>query len=221
MVMELSAVDTLCVGSTCALSSLFYYLYRCQRAAVTRIQSAQRLQFDSDLKKLLEHSESRELGYVVLEGKVQAVNEALKSHFKPHLQAVIQRYQMTEHRLLWNSLTRSWSEGKHIIHKQVDAIPFLLSQLEGVGDSVLVSNPLNASGLCLETVHEEFHIPSPGFGEVFRHYLSGEKPTGLLETEEILPVGTVITGIGRLVLDPQGGVDITSTPGWIRILPVP
>ncbi|KAG8538120.1 hypothetical protein GDO81_023264 [Engystomops pustulosus] len=34
--------------------------------------------------------------------------------------------------------------------------------------------------------------------------MSGEKPTGLLETEEILPVGAILTGLGKLVVNKDG-----------------
>ncbi|XP_053566317.1 mitochondrial ubiquitin ligase activator of nfkb 1-A [Bombina bombina] len=200
--MDLSALETMCVGTSLAVSSLFYYLYRRQRLTVTRIQAAHRLHADSDPKKLL--GSTKELPYVVLEGTVEAMSTPLHSKNQPHLQAVIQRQCVIEHRLLWNSFTQNWSECERMLHESVNSVPFQLYLLGGSENPVLVSDPLNASGLILETVHEKFHAPSPGFGELVWHYMSGEKPTGLLEKEEILAVGATLTGLGRLTLDSNG-----------------
>ncbi|XP_075426971.1 mitochondrial ubiquitin ligase activator of nfkb 1-A-like [Ascaphus truei] len=213
--LPLSALDTLCLGSTLALSSLFYYLYWRQRAAVRRIQNSEKLQLDGDLRRLLESSGSRELRYVALEGTVGAVSASLRSQNQPHLHVVIQRHVVTEHRLLWNSLTRNWSESERVLHESVNSVPFQLCPLGGAGDPVIVCDPLKASGLALETIHERFYAPSPGFGELLGHYLSGQKPKGLLETEEILPVGATLTGLGQLVLDTQGGAHTAAPTGRV------
>ncbi|XP_053316645.1 mitochondrial ubiquitin ligase activator of nfkb 1-A-like [Spea bombifrons] len=202
--MELFALDTVCVGSGLALTGLFYYLYRRQLATVSRIQDAHKLQVDGNLRSKLESAPDQELGYVALEGVVEAVDTALHSQNYPHFQAVIQRHQVIEHRLLWNSLTRSWNECERVLYKNVNSVPFHLCPLEGAGESVLVCSPLNASGLVLETIHEQFQASSPGLGELLGHYFTGEKPTGLLETEEVLPVGAILTGLGQLSLDKEG-----------------
>ncbi|XP_073445340.1 uncharacterized protein [Dendrobates tinctorius] len=104
--MELCALDTVCAGCSLALAGGFYYLYRRQRAAVRRIQAADRLQVGAELRTLLEAP--RELSYVVLQGRVEAAGTPLCSQNHPHLLAVIQKNQMVEHRLFWNSLTKSW-----------------------------------------------------------------------------------------------------------------
>ncbi|KAM8952471.1 mitochondrial ubiquitin ligase activator of nfkb 1-A-like [Pelodytes ibericus] len=202
--MELLTLDSVCVGCSLALASLFYYMHRRQLVTVRRIQDAQKVQVDGNLRSLVESHLPQEIRYVALEGMVEAVGTALHSLNKPHLQAVIRRHQVIEHCLLWNNLTRSWSECERVLHKSVDSIPFYLCPLEGVGDPVVICDPLNACGLTLETIHEQFQASSPGLGELVGHYMTGEKPTGLLETEEILPVGTILTGLGRLSIDTQG-----------------
>ncbi|CAH2248422.1 mitochondrial ubiquitin ligase activator of nfkb 1-A-like [Pelobates cultripes] len=202
--MELLTLDTVWGGSSLALTSLFYYLYRKQLATVRRIQDAPKMQVDGNLRSTLESLHGQEISYVALEGVVEAAGTVLSSHNKPHLQAVIRSHQVVEHCLIWNSLTRSWSECERVLHNSVNAIPFHLCPLEGAGDPVLICDPLNASGLALQTIHEQFQASSAGLGELMGHYLTGEKPTGLLETEEILPVGVILTGLGRLSLDNQG-----------------
>uniref|UniRef100_A0A8C5MDW5 RING-type E3 ubiquitin transferase n=1 Tax=Leptobrachium leishanense TaxID=445787 RepID=A0A8C5MDW5_9ANUR len=202
--MELLSVGTVWLGSSLALSSLFYYLYRKQLATVRRIQGARKLPLDGHLRAILEASQGQEMSYVAVEGVIEAAGTALRSQNHPHLLAVIQKHQVVKHSLLWNSLTRSWHEFQRVLHTSINSIPFQLTPLEGTGDPVLICDPLNASGLALQTVHEHFQALSPGLGELMGHYMTGEKPSGLLETEEILPVGIILTGLGRLSLDHQG-----------------
>lgn len=61
--------------------------------------------------------------------------------------------------------------------------------------------PLDAAELSLETVYEKFHPSVQSFTDVIGHYISGERPKGIQETEQMLKVGTVLTGVGELVLD--------------------
>ncbi|XP_072264487.1 mitochondrial ubiquitin ligase activator of nfkb 1-A-like isoform X2 [Pyxicephalus adspersus] len=136
-------------------------------------------------------------------GRVEAVGKAISSD-NYHLQAVIQKQQMEEHRLFWNSLTRSWSEHVRVIYESVKEVPFQLCPLEGNEVSVLVCDPQKASDLTLQIVYERFHAASMNLGELLGHYFSGEKPTGVLELEGILPVGTILTGVGKLTLNNKG-----------------
>ena len=46
--------------------------------------------------------------YYVSLGAVQPVGEPLSSHFQKECVGVLQKFTLKEHRLLWNSLTRSW-----------------------------------------------------------------------------------------------------------------
>uniref|UniRef100_H3APB7 RING-type E3 ubiquitin transferase n=2 Tax=Latimeria chalumnae TaxID=7897 RepID=H3APB7_LATCH len=87
------------------------------------------------------------------------------------------------------------------MHERVNVVPFKLTSPVGCKTSVHVLSPLDASGLHLETVYERFHQPTHGFKDLLGHYLSGEKPKGFLEMEEMVKVGTSLTGIGELVLD--------------------
>ncbi|XP_066459298.1 mitochondrial ubiquitin ligase activator of nfkb 1-A-like [Eleutherodactylus coqui] len=210
--MELSAVDAVCAGCSFALAGVLYYCYRQQQAAVRRMQTAPKLQVGAELRTLLEASE--ELSYVVLQGRVEAAGTPLCSQNHPHLLAVIQKTQMVEHCLVWNSLTKSWTEFVRVLFQSVKSVPFQLHPLEDGGDdeSVLVCDPLSATGLTLEAVYERFHPASLSLGELMGHYLSGEKPTGLLETEEILPLGAVMTGLGKLVLNKDGIIALQPPP---------
>ncbi|PKK16547.1 hypothetical protein A306_00000487, partial [Columba livia] len=73
---------------------------------------------------------------------------------------------------------------------------------------VSVESPLRAICLPLETVYERFQQPAHGFRDLLGQYLSGEKPKGILETEEMLRVGAGLTGIGELALHPDGSLHL-------------
>lgn len=53
----------------------------------------------------------------------------------------------------------------------------------------------------LETTYENFHPTVQSLSNVIGHFISGERPKGIHETEEMLRVGDSITGVGELVLD--------------------
>lgn len=97
-------------------------------------QAAQHLTIDDKLKDILKGTAGGSLMYVVVEGKqeahfsnfkntvsymylltcmcaigaVQPVGEALTSTSKKVDVGVLQKLTLSEHRLLWNSFTRSW-----------------------------------------------------------------------------------------------------------------
>ncbi|NXO23427.1 MUL1A ligase, partial [Cisticola juncidis] len=100
--------ELLCLGSSIAFSGLFYYLYRRKARVVARIQEAPKLQVDDNLPALVSAAEGRCLPYVALEGIVLPAQAALTSHYHEGLQGVIQKLLLKEHRLIWNSLARSW-----------------------------------------------------------------------------------------------------------------
>lgn len=61
--------------------------------------------------------------------------------------------------------------------------------------------PLDASELDLETTYENFHPSKQSLTNVIGHFISGERPQGIQETEEMLRLGASMTGVGELVLD--------------------
>ncbi|XP_074403422.1 mitochondrial ubiquitin ligase activator of nfkb 1-A isoform X2 [Zonotrichia albicollis] len=201
--------ELLCLGSSLAFSGLFYYLYRRKSRVVARIQEAPKLQVDDNLPALVSAAEGRCLPYVALEGIVLPAQAALTSHYHEGLLGVIQKLQLKEHRLIWNSLARSWSESERVLSEQIYTVPFLLaSPGPEAATQVSVDSPLQAVCLPLEMVYERFQQPSHGFRDLLGQYLIGEKPKGILETEEMLRVGAGLTGIGELSLQPDGSLHL-------------
>lgn len=101
------------------------------------------------------------------------------------------------------------SESERVLSEQVYTVPFLLASPDTeVVTQVSVESPLRAVCLPLETVYERFQQPAHGFRDLLGQYLSGEKPKGILETEEMLRVGAGLTGIGELALHPDGSLHL-------------
>lgn len=101
------------------------------------------------------------------------------------------------------------TDSERVVLEQVHAVPFVLTSPGGPpAGQVSVDSPLEAVELPLETVYERFQQTSHGFKDLLSHYLSGEKPKGFLETEEMLLVGSSLTGIGELALGPDGSLHL-------------
>ncbi|XP_053160378.1 mitochondrial ubiquitin ligase activator of nfkb 1-A-like isoform X2 [Hemicordylus capensis] len=202
--------ELVCLGSSLAFSGLFYYLHRRKAKVVANIQEAPKLQVSDSLPSILSATSGSCLRYVAIEGVVQPAESALTSPYHKELQGVIERLVLKEHRLVWNSLARSWTDSERVVLEQVHTVPFVLTPPSGspAGGQVSVESPLSALELPLETVYERFQQTSHGFKDLVGHYLSGEKPKGFLETEEMLLVGSSLTGIGELALRPDGSLHL-------------
>lgn len=101
------------------------------------------------------------------------------------------------------------TESERVLSEQVYTVPFLLASPDAEAvTQVSVESPLRAVCLPLEMVYERFQQPAHGFRDLLGHYLSGEKPKGILETEEMLRVGAGLTGIGELALHPDGSLHL-------------
>lgn len=64
--------------------------------------------------------------------------------------------------------------------------------------------PMQAEGLQLLSVHDEFKPSRLGFWDSITRFFIGETTTGYQYIEKVLPEGTMLTGIGALVLKPGG-----------------
>lgn len=66
---------------------------------------------------------------------------------------------------------------------------------------VKVQNPLEACGSYLERVHFKIRRAEEGLVDLVVQGLSGEKPVSKVESEELLLVGSTLTGFGEVVLE--------------------
>lgn len=202
----MKTLEIVCLGSSLALSGLFYYIYRKKRKTVDRLNEAPQLALNDELANLLNQAPGKCLQYVVIEGAVQPIGEPLRSQFQEGSVGVIQKLVLREHKLVWNSLARTWTDSERVLHQRVNAVPF---NLVGSGQAMVrVLCPLEATGPEMEIIHEKFHQATYGFTDLIGQYLSGEKPKGQLETEEMLKVGAALTGVGELILDTDRAVKL-------------
>lgn len=66
---------------------------------------------------------------------------------------------------------------------------------------VKVQTPLEASGCCLERVYFKVRRAEEHLVDLVVQGLSGERPVKMQETEELLRVGSTLTGFGEVVLE--------------------
>lgn len=202
----MNITEAVCLGASLALSGICYYLYKKSRATLNKLDDAPHFTLDDKLKDILKVTPGACLQYAVIEGAVQPVGEPLTSHFQKEIVGVLQKFMLREHRLVWNSLRRTWTDSEHVMHKRVNTVPFVLVGSDET--SVKVLCPLQASGVHMEITHEKFHQVNYSLVDIMGQYLSGEKLKGHLETEEMLKVGTALTGVGELILDTDGTLNL-------------
>ncbi|XP_025909364.1 mitochondrial ubiquitin ligase activator of NFKB 1 [Nothoprocta perdicaria] len=197
-----SAAQAALLAAGAAITALLYSAYRHKARAARRLQGARKLRLDAELREALREAPGRCLPYAVIQGTVRSAKETLSSQFVEGCHGVVQRLTLQEHKMVWNRTTHLWNDCEKIIHQRTNTAPFdLVPPEDGADVSVRVMKPLEAAELSLETVYEKFHPSIQSFTDVIGHYISGERPKGIQETEQMLKVGTTLTGVGELILD--------------------
>ncbi|XP_008279436.1 mitochondrial ubiquitin ligase activator of nfkb 1-A [Stegastes partitus] len=199
---QVNFTEAMCLGASLALSGICYYVYRKSQTTVDELNNAPHFIIDGTLRDVLKVTPQAYLQYAVIEGVVKPEGEPLKSDFHKEISGVLQKFVLREHRLVWNSFLRRWTDDERVLHERVNATPFLLVGSDET--EVKVLRPLQASGMHMEVIHEKFHQVNYGFTDLVGQFLSGQKPKGQLEIEEILKVGTTLTGVGELILNTDG-----------------
>lgn len=163
-------------------------------------------------------------------GLVQAHGEPLASQFVPRCFGVVQKIAVEEHWKYWNSLSRTWyirlqnksknvSLSIYLLFNEFDyfsrnsrtanrketnnSVPFsLVSPGDYITDLyVKVQNPLEASGSYLERVYYKVRRVEESLSNLVLQGISGERPVAMEESEELLRVGSTLTGFGEVVLE--------------------
>ncbi|XP_053307624.1 mitochondrial ubiquitin ligase activator of NFKB 1 isoform X2 [Spea bombifrons] len=189
------------LASSSAATALFYSIYRSKYNSARTLKGARKISLSDDLQSILLELPGRCVPYAVIEGVVKSVKDSLNSQFVENCKGVIQRLSLKEHKMVWNRTTHLWNDYEKIIHQRTNTVLFDLVPDDGVGPGVRVVKPLDATELALEMVYEKFHPAVQSFTDAVGHYILGERPKGVQETEEMLKTGATITGVGELVLD--------------------
>ncbi|XP_023277687.1 mitochondrial ubiquitin ligase activator of nfkb 1-A-like [Seriola lalandi dorsalis] len=191
------------VGSSFALSGLFYHLYQEKKKELTKLKEIPIFRPDQQLVRVLRATPYKRLQYVAVEGMVQADGEPLASKFVPRCFGVIQKITMEEHWKYWNNLTSTWNSRMMNKTETSNSVPFsLVSPGAYITDLyVKVHNPLEASGCYLERVYHKLKHAEGSLGNIALQVIGGEKPVAMEEGEEMLRVGSTMTGFGEVVLE--------------------
>ncbi|XP_056398281.1 mitochondrial ubiquitin ligase activator of NFKB 1 [Hyla sarda] len=192
------------LASSSAVTAIFYSIYRQKYRTAETLKGARKISLDDDLPDVLMDLPGKCVPYAVIEGVVRSVKDSLNSQFVENCRGVIHRLSLKEHKMVWNRTTHLWNDQEKVIHQRTNSVPFELTPDDSedtVRPSVRVIKPLDAAELDLETVYEKFHPAVQSFTNVLGHFITGERPKGIQETEEMLKIGATVTGVGELVLD--------------------
>ncbi|KAM4610040.1 mitochondrial ubiquitin ligase activator of NFKB 1 [Polymixia lowei] len=197
-----STAQVVVLATSSALTAVFYSIYKRRATTVARLKEATKVSIDQDLKNILSETPGRCIPYAVIEGVVRSVKETLNSQFVDNCKGVIERLTLKEKKMVWNRTTHLWNDTEKVIHQRTNTVPFdLACHDEAVSATVRVIRPLDSAELDLETTYENFHPTVQSLSNVIGHFISGERPKGIHETEEMLRLGESVTGVGELVLD--------------------
>ncbi|XP_068604705.1 mitochondrial ubiquitin ligase activator of nfkb 1-A [Brachionichthys hirsutus] len=211
------------VGSSFVLSGLFYRLYQEKKKELEKMKEVPLFKPDQHLVRVLNESPLKRLQYVAVEGLVQADGEPLASRFVPRCFGVVQRITVEERWKCWNATTRSWSSRTTNRTESSNAVPFsLVGPGAFVADvSVKVLTPLEAAGCYLERVHLKSRHAHEGLVSAALHGIAGERPEATAESEELLRVGSTLTGFGEVVLEGGGAMRLQAPRDGRRYVLVP
>ncbi|XP_017276306.1 mitochondrial ubiquitin ligase activator of nfkb 1-A [Kryptolebias marmoratus] len=191
------------VGSSFAFSGLFYQLYQEKKKELKKLKEIPVFKPDQHFVKVLNSTPHKRIQYVAVEGVVQADVEPLASQFVPRCFGVIQKIAMEEQWKYFNYVTKTWNSRTVNKKETNNSVPFsLVSPGSYMPDVyVRVQSPLEASGCFLERVHFKVRRAEEGVVDVVLQGLSGEKPVAMVQSEEMLRVGSSLTGFGEVVLE--------------------
>lgn len=109
------------------------------------------------------------------------------------------------HYFHWIVVTQFLSTCRHDLERTISSacttVPF---SLFNNGFLVKVIEPLSAEELQLKVIHDKFEPVSSSVAESLVQWASGDKTKGFQTIEQMLPVGTTLTGIGEITLTDDG-----------------
>lgn len=174
---------------------------------ITSLQKAPTVDIGPDLSSVINQYPDKILPYAVIRGCVTAVEGTLES--STGMNGVIKI--TTLHEITAKRFGDSWDVDKMPpVNEFRESVPFALKPLlnsnEATNFLVTVENPF-------ESIWENLVIPTSScftpsnssVNSVVMGAVGRAKLLGVRKTEKFLPIGTIVTGIGRLVMDEQDG----------------
>uniref|UniRef100_A0A1B6G609 RING-type E3 ubiquitin transferase n=1 Tax=Cuerna arida TaxID=1464854 RepID=A0A1B6G609_9HEMI len=138
--------------------------------------------------------------YALVHGPVKALGNTIPSLHVPHMSGVVQKLSTSELVMTRNSSGFWWDESRPI-HQSYNVVPFAIV----LGKHVIeVQDVLQADELHLDTVYNKYDRTVHSLAGNLWSFFFGVRQYGMQTTEEMLKEGTIVTGIGDLMLSSDG-----------------
>ncbi|KAF5292592.1 hypothetical protein FQA39_LY13925 [Lamprigera yunnana] len=194
----LTEVIALTIDSVLLGACVINYLRN--KNSVTKIEGAPFLEIDRNLKGIVSKEPDKVLPYVVIRGVVQPIGNPIISTNNSKVAGVLQLLTIKEH-IIQRGATGYWSEREKVVQKVQNVMPFVL---ESRGYNVEVIDPLSADILDLDVISNVFTPTVPKAIDHIWGFFTGFRQRGVQTTEEMLRNGTIVTGVGELVVCDNG-----------------
>lgn len=191
------------LGVDIIVFSVFYGLYKHRSECVKSLKKAECFEIDNELQNKVA-SNGNIIPYAVISGTVKALGTPLRSQYISHLRGVIREKIVKERKVRWSPILRLWNTVENVVQHSHNTTPFALWSNTGLfkkQTSVEVLNPLSADQLVLSRVYDEYAVHDDNIGDAVIGFFRGERTTGIQEIENFLSEGTILTGIGELIVD--------------------
>ena len=199
---ERAIFETSAIAIGSSFSALFYFLYRKNDARADKVKNANIYDLEKGVADMIGGSSSSRFPYALINGYVQAAENPLHCNADKSIEGVIWKKTTTEHKDVYQSYIKSWSNTTHEVSSVSDSVPFKLQGSNGL-TSVRITDPFESSWFddTIDVVHERFHpTPSSAMDSIVG-YMSGDKLKGYTETERMLKIGTKLCVFGDMVIE--------------------
>ncbi|KRT83128.1 hypothetical protein AMK59_4273 [Oryctes borbonicus] len=174
--------------------------YRKSKRAISMIQGAPYLEIDKNLKEILQTHPEKKLSYVSIRGNIKPVGNPIISANNPKITGVVQSLSIKEH-VIQRSTTGFWSDQERTIQEVQNIMPFVL---KSNSFEVEVLDPLAADVLDMDVISDHFNPNIPSVMDHIWGFFAGIKQKGVQTTERMLRTGTLVTGIGEIIISSDG-----------------
>ncbi|KAB0795590.1 hypothetical protein PPYR_12429 [Photinus pyralis] len=194
-------IIALTIDSVCLVG--YYVNYLKTKNSITLIENSPVLEINKNLPKIVNKQPGQIIPYVAIRGTVQPIGDPIISNNNLKVAGVLQLLTIKEH-IIQRGATGYWSEHEKVIQTVQNVMPFVI---ESHGYNVEVVDALSADILDLDVISNVFTPTVPKLVDHIWGFFTGFRQRGVQTTEEMLRKGTVITGIGELIIsEDKGGV---------------
>lgn len=185
------------------------FLLKSYNTVSTYIKCLQEVSSKGDAKEMLEDISPGERHYAMIHGPVKALENVIPSVYVPQLSGVVQKLSLSELLMKRNSSGFWWDESRPV-HQSYNVVPFSIV----LGKYLIeVKDVLLADELHLDTVFNKYDRTTHTLAGNLWSFFFGVRQYGVQTTEEMLKEGTIVTGIGDLVMTSQGDVVLAPPSG--------